>query len=182
MSKSALLVIDLQNEYLPTGKLPLVNIEQATQNAVKVIAQARQNGTQVIHVQHIFAHGELPVFEPNSHGIEFQAAVKPQPDETIIVKNNVNAFLNTNLKQILDQNAISELVVVGAMSHMCIDAAVRAAADFGYNVKVIHDACATLDLEFNGFKVPAAYAHATIMAAFEFAYAQVISTEAYLGE
>lgn len=70
--------------------------------------------------------------------------------------------------------------MIGAMSHMCIDAVVRAASDMGYKVKVIHDACATLDLEFNGIKIPAAYAHATLMAAFEFAYAEVLSTADYL--
>ena len=175
MSKSALLVIDLQNEYLPTGKLPLVNIEQAAANAVKVIAKARQQGTQVIHVQHI-ANAESPIFEPNSNGIEFQDTVKPQEDESVIIKNHINAFLNTNLKEILDSNQVTELVVIGAMSHMCVDAA----SDFGYKVKVIHDACATLDLEFNGVKVPAGHVHATLMAAFEFAYAQVISTEDYV--
>ncbi len=180
MSKSALLVIDLQNEYLPTGALPLVNIEQATANAVEVIAKARQQGTQVIHVQHI-ADGESPIFKPNSSGIEFQEAVKPQANEAVIIKNQINAFLNTNLKEILDQNDVTELVVIGAMSHMCVDAAVRAASDFGFKVKVIHDACATLDLEFNQVKVPAAHVHATIMDAFEFAYAQVISTENYIG-
>ena len=180
MSKSALLVIDLQNEYLPTGKLPLVGIEQAAANAVKVIAKARQQGTQVIHVQHIFANGEFPAFEPDSNGIEFQDNVKPKSNETVIVKNYVNSFLKTNLKQVLDTNDITELVIIGAMSHMCVDAAVRAASDFGYKVKVIHDACATLDLEFNGVKVPANHVHATLMAAFEFAYAEVISTDDYV--
>ncbi|TCB53389.1 cysteine hydrolase family protein [Acinetobacter terrestris] len=179
MSKSALLVIDLQNEYLPTGKLPLVNIEQAAANAVKVIAKARQQGTQVIHVQHI-ANAESPIFEPSSNGIEFQDIVKPHADETVVIKNHINAFLNTNLKEILDTHEVTELVVMGAMSHMCVDAAVRAASDFGYKVKVIHDACATLDQEFNGVTVPAAHVHATIMAAFEFAYAQIISTEDYI--
>ena len=179
MSKSALLVIDLQNEYLPTGKLPLVNIEQAAANAVKVIAKARQDGTQVIHVQHI-ANAESPIFQPDSIGIEFQDTVKPQADEAVVIKNHINAFLNTNLKEILDSNHVTELVVIGAMSHMCVDAAVRAASDFGYKVRVIHDACATLDLEFNGVKVPAGHVHATLMAAFEFAYAQVISTEDYV--
>ncbi|MDN5442280.1 isochorismatase family protein [Acinetobacter johnsonii] len=179
MSKSALLVIDLQNEYLPTGKLPLVNIEQAAANAVKVIAKARQESSLVIHVQHI-ANAESPIFEPNSNGIEFQDAVKPHVDETVVIKNHINAFLNTNLKEILDSNQVTELVVIGAMSHMCVDAAVRAASDFGYKVKVIHDACTTLDLEFNCIKVPASHVHATLMAAFEFAYAQVISTEDYV--
>ena len=37
MSKQAVIVVDLQNEYLPTGKLPLVNIEAALDNAAKVI-------------------------------------------------------------------------------------------------------------------------------------------------
>ncbi|MCJ8161261.1 cysteine hydrolase family protein [Acinetobacter zhairhuonensis] len=180
MSKSALLVIDLQNEYLPTGKLPLAGIEQAAENAGKVIAKARQEGTQVIHVQHI-ANAESPIFVPNSNGIEFQDTVKPQTDENVVIKNQINAFLNTNLKEILDTNEVTELVVIGSMSHMCVDAAVRAASDFGYKVKVIHDVCTTLDLEFNGVKVPASHVHATLMAAFEFAYAQVISTEDYIG-
>ncbi len=179
MSKSALLVIDLQNEYLPTGKLPLVNIEQTAANAVNVIAKARQEGTQVIYVQHI-GNAESPIFQSSSNGIEFHDTVKPQANETVVIKNHINAFLNTNLKEILDSNEVTELVVLGAMSHMCIDAAVRAASDFGYKVKVIHDACATLDLEFSGVKVPAAHVHATIMAAFEFAYAQVISTKDYV--
>lgn len=180
MTKQAILVIDLQNEYLPTGKLPLVGIEKAAGNAAKIIQHARKNGLKVIHIQHIFANNEMPVFEPRTNGIEIQATVLPANDEHVIVKNNVNAFLNTSLKQLLDENAIEEIIVVGAMSHMCVDAAVRAASDFGYKVKVIHDACATLDLEFNGLKVPAQYAHATLMAAFVFAYAKVLSTDEYL--
>lgn len=179
MSKKAILVIDLQNEYLPTGKLPLVNIQEATANAVKIIAKAREEGVQVIHVQHIAQSGS-PIFEPNSNGIEFQDAVKPQVGETIIVKHQINAFLETNLKEVLDQNSVNEVVVIGAMTHMCIDAAVRAASDFGYKVKVVHDACATLDLEFNGTKTAAANVQIALMAAFEFAYAEVISTADYI--
>lgn len=50
----------------------------------------------------------------------------------------------------VDERGAEELVVVGAMSHMCVDAGVRAAANMGHPVTVIHDACATLDLEFGG--------------------------------
>ena len=180
MTKQAILVIDLQNEYLSTGKLPLVGIDKAADNAAKIITDAREKAIQVIHVQHIFVNGEKPAFEPGSDGIEIQKNVAPINDEIVIVKNYVNSFLHTNLKEVLEKNAIEELIIVGAMSHMCVDAAVRAASDFGYKVKVIHDACATLDLEFNGLRVPAAYAHATLMAAFDFAYARVISTHDYL--
>lgn len=181
MSKRAVVVIDLQNEYSATGKLPLAGIERAVANAAQVIADARSKRMPVIHVRHEFAHNEMPAFVPGSDGVAIQAAVAPAEGEPVIVKNHVNSFRETELKRLLDEQGIEELVIVGAMSHMCVDAVVRAAADMGYSVKVIHDACATLDLEFGGVKVPAAHVHATMMAAFAFAYAEVNSTGEYLG-
>lgn len=70
--------------------------------------------------------------------------------------------------------------MVGAMSHMCVDAVVRAAADMGYPVTVLHDACATLDLAFGDVTVPAAQVHAAMMAAFAFGYGTVKSADDYL--
>jgi len=180
MSKRALVVIDLQNEYLPTGNLPLTGIEAAAANAVKVIADSRAKGVPVIHVRHEFAHGEMPVFVPGTPNADIQPAVAPQDGEAVIVKNYPNSFRETELQQLLDERGIEEVVIVGAMSHMCIDAGVRAAADLGYSVTVLHDACATLDLEFEGVQVPAAQVHAAMMAALKFGYANVISTQAYL--
>src|SRR3546814_10604300 len=101
-------------------------------------------------------------------------------DEPVIVKNHINSFRETDLKQQLDAKGVEEVVVVGAMSHMCIDAVVRAAVDMGYPTTVLHDACATLDLSFNGVTVPAPHVHAAMMAAFEIGYGTVKSTQAYL--
>jgi nicotinamidase-related amidase len=180
MKKSGLIVVDLQNEYLPTGKLPLSGIEAAAANAAKVIADARKNGIPVFHIRHEFANGEAPVFVPGSEGVQIQPAVAPVDGESVIVKNHINAFRDTDLKQQLDAHGVEEVVVIGAMSHMCIDAVVRAAADMGYVVTILHDACATLDLEFNGVNVPAAHVHAAMMAALAFGYGSVISTNKYL--
>lgn len=66
------------------------------------------------------------------------------------------------------------------MSHMCVDGITRAAVDLGNTTTVLHDACSTLDLEFNGVKVPAKQVHAAFMAALNFGYAPVISTQEYL--
>lgn len=182
MKQRGLIVIDLQNEYLPTGKLPLTGIEAAVANAVRVIADAREQGIPVFHIRHEFANGEAPVFVPGTEGVEIQPVVAPVGDEPVIVKNYVNAFRDTDLKQQLEAREIEEVVIIGAMSHMCVDAGVRAAADMGYPVTVLHDACATLDLEFNGVTVPAAQVHAAMMAAFEFGYATVASTDNYLAK
>lgn len=180
MKKRGLIVVDLQNEYLPTGKLPLDGIEEAASNAARVIVDARDKGMPVVHIRHEFANGEVPVFVPGTDGVETQPSVAPVGDEPVIVKNHINAFRDTDLKQQLDEREVEEVVVVGAMSHMCIDAVVRAAVDMGYPATVLHDACATLDLEFNGTKVPATQVHAAMMAAFEFGYATVQSTDEYL--
>lgn len=178
--KHALIVVDLQNEYLPTGKLPLSGIEAAAANARRVIDHARSAGIPVFHIRHESADNGAVFFIKGSEGVETQPAVSPVADETVIVKNHINAFRETDLKKQLDAQGIEELVIAGAMSHMCIDAVVRAAADMGYPVTVLHDACATLDLSFRGMNVPAAHVHAAIMAAFEFGYATVKSVDDYL--
>ncbi|WP_313128646.1 cysteine hydrolase family protein [Pseudescherichia vulneris] len=180
MQKRGLIVIDLQNEYLPTGKLPLSNIDAAAANAARVIAEFRLHGHPVFHIRHESASENAPIFTPGSEGVQIQTSVIPAENEPVIVKKYINAFRDTDLKQQLDAQDVEEVIIVGAMSHMCVDACVRAAADMGYPVTVLHDACATLDLTFNKVTVPAAHVHAAMMAAFEFGYGKVISTEDYL--
>ena len=180
MSKSALIVVDIQNDYFPGGKWPLVGVDAAADNAARIIQATRESGDLVVHIRHEFTSEDAPFFTPNSEGAKLHPKVLNKADEPVVLKHFVNSFRETELKQILDQHGIEELVVIGAMSHMCVDGITRAAADMGYKVKVIHDACASRDLEFNGTTVPAAHVHAAFMAALGFAYAEVISTEALL--
>lgn len=182
MSKRAVVVIDIQNDYFPNGKYELVGMEKAAANAARVIAAARARGDRVIHVRHIFPSPEAPFFTPGSKGSEINPAVAPQDGETVVVKTHPNPFRDTELKQILDEKGISEVVVVGAMSHMCIDATARAASDFGYGTTVVQDACATRDLEHGGVTVPAASVHAAMMSALGFAYATITDTDSYVGQ
>ncbi|OQR28349.1 cysteine hydrolase [Pseudomonas sp. Bc-h] len=180
MSKSALIVVDIQNDYFPGGKWPLVGVDAAADNAARIIQATRDSGDLVVHIRHEFTSEDAPFFTPNSEGAKLHPKVLNKADEPVVLKHFVNSFRETELKQILDQHGIEKLVVIGAMSHMCVDGITRAAADMGYKVKVIHDACASRDLEFNGTTVPAAHVHAAFMAALGFAYAEVISTEALL--
>ncbi|QFY63176.1 cysteine hydrolase (plasmid) [Rhizobium grahamii] len=180
MTDRAILVIDLQNDYFPDGKLPLVGIEDAAANAARVIAAARRRSDAVIHVRHEAIPADAPFFVAGSEGAEIYRSVLPLVDEPVVVKNYPNAFRETNLRELLVEQGTKELVIVGAMSHMCIDAATRAAADLGFRVTVVHDACATRDLEFADRKVPAADVHSAFMAALA-AYASLITTENWLG-
>ena len=181
MSNRAIIVVDIQNEYFSGGKLPLEGIEKAAANAAKVIEHARSAKDFVIYVQHESADPEIPFFTPGTPEVDIHSMVAPLEQETVVMKNFPNSFRETGLKALLDEQSIEEVVVIGAMSHMCIDATSRAASDFGYKTTIIHDACATMDLEFEGVKVPASQVHATIMAALAFAYGTVTTTEHYIG-
>ncbi|GAB2722618.1 cysteine hydrolase family protein [Halomonas garicola] len=180
MTKRAIIVVDFQNEYLPTGKLPLAGLEQALTNAARLIDTARTGGDKLFHIRHEFAQPDAQVFVPGSDGVEIIPAVAPAEGEPVVLKHSPNAFRGTNLQQQLEEQGVEELVIIGAMSHMCVEGTSRAASDLGYAVTVVQDACATMDLEFQDTKVPAAQVHATAMAALAFAYATIASTEAYL--
>ncbi|NWB53208.1 cysteine hydrolase family protein [Pseudomonas sp. F8002] len=180
MAKQALILIDIQNDYFPQGKWPLDGVDAAADKAQQVLQAFRQAGDTVIHVRHEFTSDDAPFFTPGSEGAHLHPKVLNQADEPVVLKHFVNAFRETNLRALLEQRSITELVVVGSMSHMCIDGVVRAAADLGYTVTVIHDACATRDLEFNGSVVPAAQVHAAFMSSLGFAYASVVSAEQFL--
>ena len=181
MSNQALIIIDLQNDYFPGGKWELHDIEKAAQNAVQILEDAREKNIPVFHVHHEFLLENPPFFAPNSDGAAIHESLKPRDGEATILKHQVNSFRDTNLKGLLDEKGIEDVTIIGAMSHMCIDAATRAAADFGYQVTVVEDACASRGLEFEGKTVKAEDVHAAYMSALGFAYANVISTQTYLG-
>ena len=180
MTTSALLIVDLQNDYFPGGRWTLDGAEAAAANAARLAEAFRQAGWPVIHIRHESTRTPAPFFEPGTPGAEINAAVRPQPGEAVIVKNFPNSFRLTGLDEVLRAQGVEVLTIVGAMSHMCIDATVRAAADQGYRCPVAHDACATRALAFAGREIPAADVHAAFMAGLAFGYANVIPTDEVL--
>lgn len=183
MSNIALLLIDFQNDYFLSydgAKWPLEGTELAAEKAASLVTAFREQALPVIHVRHEFPSNDAPFFLPLSDGAKIHNSVAPVADEPVVLKHQINSFRDTELQQILKSLAVEKLLIVGAMSHMCIDAVTRAAVDFGYECHVAHDACATLDLEFNGVTVPAKQVHAAFMAALSFGYGNVDSTEQLL--
>lgn len=180
MANTALLIIDFQNDYFTGGKWPLVGSDEAIAQGARLLEAFRTQGLPVVHVRHEFPSDEAPFFTPDSEGSQIHPQMAPREGEPVVLKHAVNSFHETDLHAQLQGLGISKLVVVGAMSHMCIDAGVRAAADLGYEVTVAQDACATHDQVFGEQTVPAAQVHAAFMAALGFAYASVQNADEVL--
>jgi nicotinamidase-related amidase len=132
MPRRALVLIDVQNDYFPGGKWPLSGMDLAADNAARLLTAARAAGDLVVHVRHEFPTPDAPFFTPNSEGAQIHSTVRSRADEPVVLKHHVNAFRETDLKAILDRHGVDELVICGAMSHMCVDAGARAASDLGY--------------------------------------------------
>lgn len=179
MSK-CLILVDLQNDYFPGGIMELVGIEEVADNAKILLAEFRKVKSTIIHIQHISVPPNAFFFLPETDGAKIHDRVAPLKDEEVVVKNYPNSFRDTALLEILKNKNIGELVICGAMSHMCIDATTRAAFDLGFNCVVAEDACATMDLFFNNKVIKASEVHASFMAALSFPYAKVVSTREIL--
>jgi len=179
MSK-ALIIIDIQNDYFENGAMELVGSLQASENAKLVLSKFRNENLPVIHVQHLSVAPDSTFFLPETEGQKIHQNVRPIAGEKVITKYYPNSFRETELLDYLHSKNITELVVVGMMTHMCVDATVRAAKDFGFECSVVGDACASRDLEINGKSVKAEDVHNAFISALSFFYAEVKNTKALI--
>jgi nicotinamidase-related amidase len=180
MSDSALLIIDIQNDYFPGGKMELEGADAAGRKAGEALAAFRAKGLPVFHVRHLSTRPGAGYFIPGTEGAEIHAGVRPAAGEPVVEKNFPNSFRATDLKERLERAGIKQLVVAGMMTHMCVDSSVRQAFDFGYRVTLLSDACATRAQSFGGETVPAKQVHAAFLAALNGLYAKVAPTEEIL--
>jgi len=181
MKNTALIIIDIQNDYFPGGAFTLKDPELATENAAQLLGMFRERELPVVHIQHENLNPELPFMLPGSKGQCIHSNVQPVTTEQSFIKHYPNAFWNTDLEQHLKSNGITRLVIVGMMTHMCVSSTTRAAMERGFETIVIQDACATRALEFEGVEIPAETVHRTSLAELTL-IAQITSTNIFLAE
>lgn len=180
--KTALILVDLQNDYFTGGQMELVGMDEASTKAGQLLSHFRENELSTFHIQHIATNPDAGFFLPNTEGAELHDSIKPLPGETIVQKHFPNSFRETTLAEELGKAKIDRVVICGAMSHMCIDATTRAAADSGLECVLVHDTCATRDLEFEGRTIPAREVHDSFMASLGWAYAKTLTLEEFVSE
>lgn len=176
----ALVIIDIQNDYFPGGKMELAGASEAGTRAGRLLAHWRKLGKPVFHVQHVSIRPGASFFLPDTPGVDIHPSVAPQGSETVIRKHFPNAFRDTTLEEELRRVNARHLLVVGMMTQMCIDTSVRAGRDLGYEITVAHDACATRAQKFGALEVPAELVQAAFMAALNGSFASIHSTETIL--
>jgi len=174
--KNALLVIDIQKDYFPGGKYPLVEPLAAAKKAYDILQCFREHKGHHIHIQHISLEPDATFFIKGDSGSDIHDAAAHFEGEPIVYKHEPNSFLNTNLLEMLKGWGVERVIITGMMTHMCVDATARAASDFGFKVIIAEDACATRDLEFGGKTIPAEHVHNAFLSALE-SYGDVMKSD-----
>jgi len=173
---TALVLIDIQNDYFPGGKCELFEANQCAAQAEKALTLFRKRGLPVVFVQHVSRDAGASFFLPDTEGVRLHERLCPTAAETLIVKHAPDSFQETDLQERLRALNIERLVICGMMSHMCVDTTVRSAYRLGYAVIVPGDACTTKDLTWQGARIPARTVHRAFMAALHGTFATVMDT------
>jgi len=176
----ALILIDIQNDYFDGGANPLVGSAEAALRAGELLARFRARRLPVVHIRHLSTRAGATFFIPGTHGAEIHESVAPAVGETVIEKHFPNSFRDTGLLDHLRAEGATDLTICGMMTHMCVDATVRAAKDLGFSVTLVGDACATRPLEIDGRTVAAAEVQTAFLAALSYFYATVTRAETVL--
>lgn len=176
----ALLIIDIQLDYFPGGAFPLVGPEEAVEAAGPVLESFRAAGDRVVHIFHTSTEPDAGFFRPGTPGVGIHPSVAPTDGETVLEKHEPNSFLGTGLLEVLHDADVTELVVVGMMSSMCVDSTVRAASELGFAVTVVANACAAPDLTFGDTTIDGRTVHASFMAALDGSFATVMTSSEHL--
>jgi nicotinamidase-related amidase len=173
--KTALLIIDVQNDYFPNGKMELNNSINVSINIKELLNHFRSRLMPILHIQHISIKPGATFFLPDTPGVEFHDNVKPQAGEKVFVKYFPNSFRDTKLHDYLKESDISRLVIAGMMTHMCVDTTVRAAYDLGYECIIAGDCCATKSLSFYDTIISAENVQYSFLAALNGVFSQVLT-------
>jgi len=170
---AAVVIIDAQREYVD-GTLPLPGVAPALDEIGRLLARARAVATPIIHIVHHGNSGGL--FDPDSTGAEIASPATPAPGEAVVGKRLPNAFASTDLAERVVALKRAEIIVVGFMTHMCVEATARAAIDNGLKATVIANATAARDLPdpITGQAISAADIHRHALAALADRFATIV--------
>ncbi len=148
MSKSALLVIDVQTGFFD-GEVAVYQSDEMLERIQNLILAAQKADVPVIYVQ----HDEAPEYDGPLH-----PAIAPQNNEPVVHKMQPDAFHETDLQDILQGLNVESLVVVGCQTEYCINATSRQAHERGYKVTVVQDAHSTFgDTPADAYAIIAAH-------------------------
>ena len=138
----ALILIDIQQGFDAPAWGPRNN-PMAEANAARLLAHWRGQGWPVFHIQHLSTTPGSPL-NPDGGNVAFKPEVAPQDGEPVLTKHVNSAFIGTDLEQRLRDTGVTAVTICGLTTPHCVSTTTRMAANLGFQVDLVHDACAAV--------------------------------------
>ncbi|HLU82551.1 MAG TPA: cysteine hydrolase family protein [Trueperaceae bacterium] len=178
-SNECLLIIDTQRG-LDDPSYGARSTPTAERNIARLLSAWRDASRPVLHVRHVSVRATSPL-RPGTPGVDFKPEAQPIAGEAVYDKSTNSAFIGTTLEHDLRARGIGALVVAGLTTDHCVSSTVRTAADLGFAVTVVSDACATHERRgHDGLVVSAEDMHRSALASLSGEFAMVLDTDAVL--
>jgi nicotinamidase-related amidase len=150
--KTALIVVDMQNDFVKEGGTLVVPDAEATVPTIRgLLDSARESGIKVVFTQDTHNEGD-PEWEiwpehvrEGSWGWEIVEELKPLEDEVVIRKVRYDAFYGTHLDHFLRIWDVDTLIICGTVANICVHYTAASAALRWYGVIIPRDATSALD-------------------------------------
>lgn len=123
-------VVDVQKGIV--NEPGLYNFDGFVKNMTEVLALARANNVEVIHVHHDEGPGSGFTF--GDEDFEFADWATPKAGEKVFVKSINSCFGSKEFTNYLEESGDKDLMIIGVQTDLCIDATVKSAFERGYNV------------------------------------------------
>jgi nicotinamidase-related amidase len=174
--KRALLIIDVQNEYVDGNlRITYPNVAQSL-NAMGVAMDAANDAQIPIVVVQTLAPETAPIFARHSHGAELHASVTSRERALLLVKPLPSCLSQTNLESWLYARKIDTVTLAGYMTHNCVDATARHASHLGFKVEVLSDATGSVPYANSAGIATAEELHHATLTILEARFARVMTT------
>lgn len=176
---ATLIIVDMQNAlsdpvWGQRGQL------DAELNTARLLAHWRELGNPIVHIRHDSVDPNSP-YAPGQSGNFFKPEVAPLDHEQVVEKRTNNAFVGTDLMQVLEDHGSAELVICGGFLENSVDATVRMAGNLGFMVFLAADCtCSVSRHDINGKNWPAEDVHALTLGLLDSEYAKVMSSSALM--
>lgn len=176
VSNRALVVIDVQNEYV-SGNLPIVypELRESLNNIGAAMDAAAARDLPIVVVQQV-APEDSPLFARGSHGFALHKVVSSRNYDHLVEKTLPSAFAGTDLAEWLRVRSIDTVVIVGYMTQNCDESTARDAVHRGLAVEFLSDATGTLAIANQAGSVSAKELHRTVLVVLQSRFAAVGTT------
>lgn len=151
MSKKALILVDIENEWIdPRSEYYISNLSRLVRKVNRLIEKCRRRKYKIIFTRHV-EKSSTDSFPRGSKNTDLIKEIDRKSSDVLITKYKISPFYQTSLEKEL--KSIREIAVAGILTNLCVRSLVQDAYDRDFKITVVSDCCVAMDRKTHDFTI-----------------------------